>query len=332
VNRTALPDNTAATWPTSLPPTNTLRCPRCRSTLTVPDVRSPDRAIRCTDVGCALSRDGFPEIDGVPALVDFENSVLSREHMLAARGRSYKERRVGPLRRLQKALTRGEGPTARNAERFLAELKQLDPRPVVLVIGGGAIGVGAEALYHDPDICLIGSDIYVSQHTAVIADGHQLPLADGSVHGVWIQAVLEHVLDPQVCVDEIHRVLKPDGLVYAETPFMQQVHEGAYDFTRFTLSGHRWLFRGFSEIDGGVTRGPGVVLLWSIRYFASAIFGNRRAGSIATLAFFWLRFFDRVGSREHSADGPSGVFFLGRRAASPISRRDIVSYYKGAQR
>jgi hypothetical protein len=28
---------------------------------------------------------------------------------------------------------------------------------------------------------------------------------------------------------------------------MQQVHEGAYDFTRYTLSGHRRLFNGFTE-------------------------------------------------------------------------------------
>jgi len=54
---------------------------------------------------------------------------------------------------------------------------------------------------------------------------------------VWIQAVLEHVLDPVRVVAEIHRVLRPGGLVYSEIPFMQEVHEGAYDFTRFRLSG-----------------------------------------------------------------------------------------------
>src|SRR5207237_664581 len=35
---------------------------------------------------------------------------------------------------------------------------------------------------------------------------------------------------------------EPLVLVLGDTPFMQQVHEGAYDFTRFALSGHRWLF------------------------------------------------------------------------------------------
>ena len=56
---------------------------------------------------------------------------------------------------------------------------------------------------------------------------------------VIIQAVLEHVMYPNKVVSEIYRVLKNDGLIYSETPFMQQVHEGPYDFSRFTESGHR---------------------------------------------------------------------------------------------
>lgn len=64
------------------------------------------------------------------------------------------------------------------------------------------------------------------------------------------------------------RVLKPHGMLYAETPFMQQVHERAYDFTRFTANGHRWLFRRFEQIDAGVNRGSGAgpALAWSVRY------------------------------------------------------------------
>jgi len=82
-------------------------------------------------------------------------------------------------------------------------------------------------------------------------------LASASVDGVLIQAVLEHVLDPAQVVGEIHRVLRPDGLVYAETPFLQQVHAGPNDFTRFTSSGHRYLFRAFAEIAAGPVAGPG---------------------------------------------------------------------------
>ncbi len=42
-------------------------------------------------------------------------------------------------------------------------------------------------------------------------------------------AVLEHVVEPQVAVGEISRVLKYDGKVFSSIPFMQQVHMGCYD-------------------------------------------------------------------------------------------------------
>jgi SAM-dependent methyltransferase len=174
---------------------------------------------------------------------------------------------------------------------------------------------------------VISVDIFASPHTTFVADGHRLPLVDGSIDAVWIQAVLEHVLDPPAVVAEIHRVLKPDGIVFADTPFMQQVHEGIYDFTRFTLHGHRWLFRRFEVIDAGITRGAGTGLVWSIRYFIRALTRNSRVSTVLTLPFFWLRYADQLLDNGLSADGASGVFFLGRRSQLSISPRDMVGFY-----
>jgi len=86
-------------------------------------------------------------------------------------------------------------------------------KPLVLVVGGGAIGSGAEALYAAPDVRLVAFDLYASENVQLIADAHHMPFADASFDGVWVQAVLEHVLEPQVVVDEIGRVLRPGGLV-----------------------------------------------------------------------------------------------------------------------
>ena len=120
----------------------------------------------------------------------------------------------------------------------------------------------------------------------------------GSFDGVVVQAVLEHVLSPATVVAEIHRVLRDGGLVYAETPFMQAVHEGAFDFTRFTDLGHRRLFGRFEEIDRGVAVGPGSSLLWALRYFARSL--PSRGGVMVRLldfavscSFFWLIYVDR---------------------------------------
>ena len=125
-----------------------------------------------------------------------------------------------------------------------------------------------------PSIRVVESDVELGPRPAVLFDAHDIPFEDGSFDGVIAQAVLEHVADPYRCVAEIHRVLKPGGVVYAETPFMQQVHEGAYDFTRFTHLGHRRLFRDFSEVASGVACGPGMALAWSWQYFLMSLAGR----------------------------------------------------------
>ena len=127
-------------------------------------------------------------------------------------------------------------------------------------LGGGGAEMNA-VLYENEALDILAFDIYGSSMVQFIGDAHRIPLADQTVDAVWIQAVLEHVLNPAQVVDEIPRVLRADGLVYAETPFMQQVHEGPYDFTRFTDSGHRWLFRKFEMIDSGTVMGSGTQLI-----------------------------------------------------------------------
>ena len=131
---------------------------------------------------------------------------------------------------------------------------------------------------------------------------------------------------------QIHRVLRPDGLVYADTPFLQQVHDGPYDFTRFTDSGHRYLFRDFERIDSGTVAGAGTQLAWSIDYFFRALFRSQMAGLGARLVFSWLAHLDRYLDPRYSIDGASSVYFLGRKSPSRLSPQDIIGYYQGAQR
>jgi hypothetical protein len=307
-----------------------IQCPKCGGAV-VPRSESP--SLICTNLACIYAEAGFPVVANVPVLIDFEQSVVTRG-AVSDLGRVASRRHADNTmaRRLYNFLTRTPGPTASNAQAFLAEVKKLSNDPVVLVVGGGSIGAGAEALYEDRDITVIGLDIYGNGNTDLVADGHCIPLANGSIHGVWIQAVLEHVLEPHGVAREIHRVLTERGVVYAETPFMQQVHEGAYDFSRFTASGHRWLFRGFDELRAGVTRGPGTVLIWSIRHLVRAIFRSNKAGTAAAVVFFWLRYLDHLTDGRHAADSASGLFFLGRKSRRAIDHGDIVAYYDSLDR
>ena len=149
--------------------------------------------------------------------------------------------------------------------------------------------------------------------------------------GVWIQAVLEHVVDPDRAAAGIHRVLKPQAVIYAETPFMQQVHERGYDFTRFTVLGHRYLFRNFEMIDMGGIGGPEVVLSWALRYFAWALTRSRHIARFVGLFFgVILRPFAPLMSRASMFDAASGVYFLGRKQPGhAMTHKELITLYKG---
>jgi ubiquinone/menaquinone biosynthesis C-methylase UbiE len=204
--------------------------------------------------------------------------------------------------------------------------------PSILVVGGGTLGNGVEAIYTDPRTRVIAFDIYGSPLVQFIADAHQIPLADESVDAVLVQAVLEHVLDPGRVAEEIHRVLRREGLVYAETPFLQQVHAGPYDFTRYTSSGHRYLFRAFEEISAGPVAGPGAQMQASVDHLVRGLLRSELAGKLARVAFFWLRYLDRLVPSAFAMDNASAYYFLGRRSERELSPSEIVAYYSGAQR
>lgn len=300
-----------------------LRCPCCQSR---PETRGS--GIFCTGAGCEYARNPYMTIGAQPVLVDFGTSVFKRATY--AGGKVPIVRPLGLighiLDRFRENLYGPNRPAEAKAADLIARLSKL-AFPRVLVIGGGTAGSGTRELYAAPQLDIIGLDVFPTDLTTLVADGHKLPFADESFEAVWIQAVLEHVLDPQTCVAEIHRVLKPGGFVYADTPFMQQVHGGAFDFHRFSLNGHRWLFRNFAQIEAGVVGGAGVSLLWSLRYFFRSFGWGNKISTLLTMPFVWLRFFDRLTSRNNNTDAANGVYFLGTKSEVPMTPHEIIQYY-----
>jgi len=130
-------------------------------------------------------------------------------------------------------------------------------------------------------------------------------------------------------------VLKRQGLVYADTPFMQQVHGRQYDFERFTYLGHRRLFRRFEEVDSGASCGPGMALAWSYSYFLMSFTQTKLLRhfiwAFSSLTSFYLKYFDYLLiNKPGTLDAASGYYFIGCKSDHALSDRELISLYKGA--
>ncbi len=307
-----------------------LRCPACGSEL----ARSLEE-FECL----GLCRRRFAIVDGVPILLCDELSVFSAsssvQRRTTYRAETHNNRIASVLRNLVPSISMN--PVAcSNYARVGALVSQLSSSPTVLVIGGGASGEGITELAQYGTMLQIQTDVDLTHHVTLVCDAHNLPFADCVVDAVVIQAVLEHVVDPRMCCDEIHRVLTHNGLVYAETPFMQQVHAGALDFGRFTHLGHRRLFRRFSEIDSGATGGPGMVLAWAYQYFLTSFVTSKRRKialrAFARLTSFFLKYFDYYLLRQPGTfDAASGYYFIGRKSESVLTDRELLKQYRGTE-
>lgn len=303
-----------------------LRCPICHSALLLDAAQ-----LTCQNPACGAA---YPIVDGVPLLINEANSTLSFD-LYRDGAQIYFKQGQAKHRVAAKLPAIGFNLKARsNYEQMARLLLAATPWPRVLVVGGGVLGQGMEGITAT-EVHLVPTDIALTPLTQSIVDAHDIPFEDGTFDGVIAQAVLEHVADPVRCVAEMGRVLKPRGLVYAEIPFMQQVHGGGVDFTRFTHVGLRRLFRSFDEVASGPCCGPGMALAWSLQYFLLSFTTNPRLRvllkGISRLLFFPLKYADYLLIDKPGAlDAASAYYFMGRKSERILHDREILSLYRGA--
>jgi SAM-dependent methyltransferase len=299
------------------------RCPDCNSTALA---EHPDEVI-CG--GCGTR---YPLATGRPVLIRTDNVLFPRDCYLSAPGTVVSRqgaRRFVPEISANLARTRCLG---RFAESFGGA------EACVLVVGSGTQRSELLRIFGEhQNVRFICCDIDVRANVDCFCDAHDLPFRDSSFDGVITCAVLEHVIRPERVVEEIHRVVRIGGSLYSELPFMQQVHEGAFDFTRYTLSGHRRLFNGFGELEAGLVAGPGTALAWAVENFFLSFVRSRpiRLASkvVARCLFFWLKYFDYLMETNPQAlDAASCTYLLGVRRDVRRSDEEIVAAYTGGKK
>ena len=135
------------------------------------------------------------------------------------------------LNRLSKLLKNG-------VEKYLLEQKA-----TILDLGCGRkpyqpFFLGRSALY-------LGVDIAPSESTDILCDCEKLPFRGSYFSACSCLQVLEHTDDPMAVIDEIFRVLKPNGSLFLSTHGNWPVHGSPYDYWRWTEHGLRKLLIDF---------------------------------------------------------------------------------------
>ena len=73
----------------------------------------------------------------------------------------------------------------------------------------------------------------------VFGDAQHLPFADDCIDHALLLDVMEHLPDPDRCLAELHRVVKPGGTLTIQVPFLYPLHDEPLDFHRWTRYGLR---------------------------------------------------------------------------------------------
>lgn len=292
-----------------------ISCPYCGGNLKLLIINK----LKCDNLNCLKE---YPMVSEIPILINEDKSIFKISDFTKQEKTYFKydAKKLHIYEVIKKYLPSISHNLAAklNVRKFEMLIFQDSSKPRVLVIGGGIVGEGMKVLLNNKSAIIVESDVAFGPRTALIADSHCLPFKDNIFDGVVCQAVLEHVFSPNQCAKEIERVLKVGGIVYAETPFMQQVHGGDYDFTRFTLKGHRNLFLGFSELAAGITGGPAMAFAWSWVYLLQSFSIGTRSRLvlklIGVLTSFPLKYLDFIiVKNKPSYDAASGFFFLGKK-------------------
>lgn len=97
----------------------------------------------------------------------------------------------------------------------------------------------------------------------IVCDVEEMePIPDGSIGLVLNLESLEHIPNPRRAIDEIHRVLRPSGLLILTTVMHFKIHPSPKDYWRFTPQGIELLLNRFGILDctleGSLKRPKGI--------------------------------------------------------------------------
>tara|TARA_B100000029_G_scaffold510451_1_gene601962 strand:+ start:524 stop:1177 length:654 start_codon:yes stop_codon:yes gene_type:complete len=102
---------------------------------------------------------------------------------------------------------------------------------------GKGLDIGHLGNYSFKNRGVVRLNIHPGENIDVVSDGTHYPFDDETFDKIMLRCLLEHVEDPSKIIKESTRVLKSDGKIVIEVPFINPIHAAPDDYYRFTPNG-----------------------------------------------------------------------------------------------
>lgn len=99
-----------------------------------------------------------------------------------------------------------------------------------------------------PGKTYIGCDMRPGVGVDVVLDLHNINLPNETAGLVMAMDTLEHVEDPRLALSEIHRILKPNGIVLITSVMNFPIHDHPADYWRFTPQAFASILKPFDTV------------------------------------------------------------------------------------
>jgi uncharacterized protein YbaR (Trm112 family)/SAM-dependent methyltransferase len=282
-----------------------LACPACDSE---PKLTLSTDGARLTCVKCKTS---YPYRDGVPYFLDADTIDKSEVAGHQSQAQTLKSKIKAWLKPRHHSIYFDRVESSYNNGAKLEEfLQSFDKNQHVVNVGS------LSKLVKTPGASIYNLDISAYPHVDIIADAHQMPFSDDSLDGIVIKNVFEHIRDPIRVRNELERVLRKGGRIYAKVPFLQPFHAVPDDYQRYTINGLHEFFKHFKVLEEGISIGPSSAMSWMLMEYFGVLFsfntetGARIARHIGSFLFFWVKYLDIFLRNNKKAHVLASAFYL----------------------
>lgn len=282
-----------------------MRCVQCRASLHESDL-SVD-SIECPSCHSRFRvlANGAVDFIGGDSIALLHNQIISQSDSLISRIKNCLKKRKTFYNFLMYFF--GTSCLNKSPYKFLKDNSKTDS--LILNLGSGTQKKFGKT---------INIDILPWGGVDILADMRNLPFNDQSVDLIICTSVLEHMIDSPAAIKEMHRVLKNDGKLYIDVPFIYPFHSSPGDYFRWTAEGVKYLINPlFHATEVGVRHGPTSAFLMILASWLSIIFsfGSNRLYQFINIVLILIlapfgHIFDFLFGRFSSSHNIAAGFYI----------------------